>query len=252
MNDKAYDEYEFPVRVGQIDKTLTDLDPWLVKFLDMQSEEVAKALRLDWEGIHCPAVISFRNALLSFKPASLVHCNAKPGGCIESGWWLRLKGPPNYHAWDTEVFLHAPPDPSALDESIGHRDYPERDVLVEFCSYFYNMQNSMVGSASGFFPPPWAKLAESVFYQNFTDPYHMDPERNWEQACFLYCTDTGECVLLSPDRRVGWYLSAEQRIRLMAPTFSEFLEQCAFGYRIYGTLDYYNAWETSPYAAHWT
>jgi hypothetical protein len=241
-----------PVRLREIDKSLKDPDSWFIKFADLQAEGVAKALRLEWEDIRSPAIISFRNALFSFKPTSLIHCSAKPGGCTYGGWWLRLKGPPNYHEWENEVFLHAPPDPAAPDEWIGHRDYPERDVLVEFCSHFYSLVNSMEGSASGFYPPPWATLAEGGFYQDVDDHDHFDPERKWEHACLFYCTFSGECILLNADGRVGWYLAAEQKIRLMASSFSEFLEQCAFCYRIYGILHYHDAWETSPYAAFWT
>jgi hypothetical protein len=250
MDDKPYAEYVFPLRPREIAEPLDGRDRWFLKFADMQPEEVAKTLRHEWDGIRSPALISFRNALFSFKPVSLVHCDEGARGCCESGWWMKLEGPPNHNEWETEVFLHAPPDPSALDDSFGCRDHPERDVLLEFCTYFYTMQNSMVGSSTGFYGPPWLKLGDMDYYQNFADPKHIDPRRIWEQSIFFYCTDTGEFVLLHPDGRVGWLVSPEQRIQPMARSFSAFLEQCAFCYRIHGLLNYYGTWMESPYATY--
>ena len=42
---------------------------------------------------------------------------------------------------------------------------------------------------------------------------------------------------------VGWYLSAEQRIRPMPRSFSEFLEHCALCYQVDGIMNYYNSWD---------
>jgi hypothetical protein len=54
---------------------------------------------------------------------------------------------------------------------------------------------------------------------------------------------TDRNFLLRKDGEVGWYLAAEQWIRPMARSISEFLAQCALFYEADGILNYYNSWD---------
>ena len=71
------------------------------------------------------------------------------------------------------------------------------------------------------------------------DPDHPDPRREWAEAFFIYATFSGDKVLLKENGEVAWALAAERRMRPMASSFPEFLEQCAICYRDDGAWDYY-------------
>jgi hypothetical protein len=241
-------EHVFPFKLDDDLLSAKDLDEWFARFVGLRSDEVAKILRDEWGAIRSPAVASFRDAICAFKPISLIHSGDERDDGWYKGWWLRMKGPRTYHSWDTDVFLHSPPVRTALVECIDHYSLPEPEVITEFCSFFYRIQNSM-NLWSGFLPPPWYRFEEWGYYRHVDGLRPLDPNRKWADAYFIYTTDTGDKVLMKPDGEVGWALAAERRIREFAPSFSEFLEQCALCYRVHGVLDYY-AWDEFPFTAN--
>src|SRR5262249_2897208 len=137
------------------------------------------------------------------------------------GWWLRMEQPETDDKWPAEVFLHAPPDRTALVECLAGYGIPERDVMGEFYDHFYKVRNDKT-NASAFFEPPWLRYEEGGYYADI-DQDHPDPHREWAEAYYLYTTFTGDKVLMKDSGEVGWALCAEQRICPLSPSLSNFV-----------------------------
>lgn len=117
MGDSRYKEYLLPHQFGEGLGHSKDANPCFARFSGLRSDEVAELLREDWAKIQGPAVVMFRDSLRPFQPISLIHCADERDFRSDSGWWLRMNGPPTHNEWDTQVFLTAPPDRGALNES---------------------------------------------------------------------------------------------------------------------------------------
>jgi hypothetical protein len=228
-------EYPLPFHVEDL-HLVPPLDPWLARFSGLSGDQVAEILRKEWDAIRTPAVASFRDAIHSFRPISLFDDGMEDEWY--QGWWLRMERPATETAWEKEVLLHAPPDRAALVECLAGYGLPNQDVMNEFYFHSYKMRNAK-DNGSAFYEPPWLRFHELGWYDDI-DQDHPDPHREWAEANLLYTTFTGDMVLMKDSGEVGWALAAEQRTCPLAPTFSNFVEQCAIWYQDRGVLDYYN------------
>jgi hypothetical protein len=238
MNTPDLKIYSLPFQFEDL-HSLTDLDPWFARLAGLRANEIAEVLREDWHGIKSAQVAAFRDALLAFTPTSIVYAADGPRDVWRKGWWLRMNLPETDEGW-SEVNLHAPPDPDALEMVLDRYDLPEREVVSEFLRSFYKLSNALAGSSSAFYEPPWFRLVESGYYDDVDKPGHFDPHREWADAFLIYNTFDGNWVLMKPNGEIGWYIAPEIRIRPLTPSFSGFLEKCALCYRVGGHLDYYN------------
>jgi hypothetical protein len=227
-------EYPLPFHLNDL-HFAEHLDHWLARFAERSADEVAEIFMSEWDAIKIPVVVSFRDAILEFHPISLFHTDEE----WYDGWWLRMLRSEIETMPVSEVLLHAPPDRPTLIEYLTRDGLPELDVMSEFYWYFYKMQNGTTFD-SGFYPLPWRRYQEGGWYEDVDKPNHPDPKREWADAFVLYCTSTGDEVLMKANGEVSWALLAEQRICPLAPSFSRFLKQCAICYRDWGHLDYYD------------
>ena len=231
--------YSLPFKFEDL-HSCTDLDPYFARFAGLRADEITAVLREDWQSIKSPQLAAFRDALFTFTPTSLVYAAGEPNDDWRKGWWLRIKLPATDRGAESEVNLHAPPDREVIEKALDGANLPEREVVIEFLSSFYKLSNALDGSFSAFYEPPWFRLEQSGYYDDVDEPEHFDPRREWADSFLIYCTFDGNVVLLNPNGKLSWYLSAENRIRPLAVSFSGFLEKCALCYRVEGMLDYYN------------
>jgi hypothetical protein len=228
-------EYPLPFRVEDL-CDWPQLDPWLARFSRLTQKQVSEILREEWDAIRTSPVASFRDAILSFQPISLFYDGSKHDDWYR-GWWLRMERPATEDDWETEVFLHAPPDKAALIKCLSSYGLPERDVMTELYFHFYKLRN-FKDNGSAFFEPPWFQYQNGGWYDDVDDD-HPDPLREWAEAYYLYATAAGDKVLMKANGEVGWALAAERRMCPLASSFSSFIEQCAICYRDQSGLEYY-------------
>ena len=241
MNRPIHREYPLPFHLSDL-RSAKDLDPWLARFEGRSADEVAGVLRGEWRAITNTVVASFRDAILRFQPISLVHTAAEDPEDWTQGWWLRMHQLVDDARREIEVLLHAPLDRATLDECLARYGLPERDVMSEFFSYFYNLQRS-IEVGCGFLPPDrWQRFEEGGWYVDIDDPDHPDPHREWARAFCVYMDGSGECVLRKESGETAWYVAPEIKMYPLASSFSRFLEQCAICYKDRGGFDYYNDW----------
>jgi hypothetical protein len=216
-------EYPLPFHVEDLD-LVRPLDHSLARFSRLSGDQVAEILRKEWDAIRTPAVAAFCDAIRSFQPTSLFYDGMENDEWYQ-GWWLKMERPATETAWEREVFLHAPPDRAALVECLAGYGLPDQDVMNEFHFHFCKMRNAK-DNGSAFCEPPWPRYQELGWY-NDIDEDHPDPYREWAEAQLLYFTFAGDMVLMKDSGEVGWALAAELRMCPLAPTFSNFVEQCA-------------------------
>ncbi len=237
-------EYPLPFRLEDL-HTVERLEPWLVRFADRPAIEVAEILRREWDAIAAPTVAAFRDAILPFRPTSLYfeppspYYEASQDWC--AGWWLRMVRPETEDASEEELLLHAPPDRTGLVECLAAYGLPEQDVMVEFYGHFSDLWTAK-GYASAFYGPPFLRFKEGGYYEQI-DEDHPDPHGEWADAHYLFSDCSGNKVLMKESGEVGWSVCDERgAVRPAAPSFSDFLENCAICFREDGMLDYYNSW----------
>ncbi len=94
----TFDEYALPFRIDDL-RLANELDPWFARFAGLQADELTSILRDEWSAIRSSAVASFRDAIISFRPISLVYSSGdpyEPGACdgcaheVRRGWWLKM------------------------------------------------------------------------------------------------------------------------------------------------------------------
>jgi hypothetical protein len=168
-----------PFNVEEALASSKEVDPWIARFAGLRSDEVTEILRHQWGEIRSPAVASFRDAMIAFKPISVIHSDDDDSNGFYKGWWLRMKGPRNYHERETEVFLQTRPDRTALNKCIDQYTFSEREVISEFYWYYYKLVNS-IDLIDLFIPSPWPRIEGSVYY-DYLEPGHRhpDPDREW-------------------------------------------------------------------------
>jgi hypothetical protein len=228
---RTIQECPLPFHLEDLDAA-EGLPPWLSRLRGLTSDEVNDILTTEWSAIRDPAVAAFRDGFVkSRRPSSLVHFVGEAHG---DRWWLKMTRPDGIN--ESECYLHSPPGEDVQNQWSFITNLPEGATVREFYSFFYNLSPGL-SPYSRFFPPElWGRYEYEDWSRD--DPDHPDPDGKWADAFYIFCTDTGDKILLSPSGALAWELCAELRIVPAAPSFSRFLERWGAAVGEWGDFNY--------------
>lgn len=103
-----------------------------------------------------------------------------------------------------------------LTES-GHGSNSE---LLEFLTYFGGIGDDPEYYGQFMFRPPWKSFSNEV-HSWFN--YRIDGYSKWEDALMLYESLDGSVALIRKDGSIGWWMTAELRVRHFAANLAEFV-----------------------------
>lgn len=185
---------------------------WLAAFRNDSAVRVRERLERYWAPLRTPEFREFAAFLLEAEEFGIVNdyggylfgqSKDTTGQRIGDRWYLPCRDPsPNF---------------SELLQESGHT--PE-DKLFEFLTYFGGIGDDLHYSGRFMFHPPWRKFTSEV--ASWFD-YRIDGFADWEDALMLYESLDGSVALIRNDGTVGWWMTAELRVRPTSQNLAGFI-----------------------------
>lgn len=214
--------------------------PWLERFFGLWAEDIHRTLAEDWSVIRSPSLANFRDAVLRYRPFSMVHDYQR--------WRLEMRreairdGDSLYP--EHTIYIETALDPAALEMTISSMGFADHDVIEEFYRYFYGLADAPVDDyAAGFVRPEKWERFESYGWDEEIERF--DPSRKWARSVVIYQVGDGDMILLDPiSGETAWVLLAVKPATgpfvAIAPSFAELLDVFARSpARRHLWLDYY-------------
>jgi hypothetical protein len=185
---------------------------WLAAFRNDSAETARRRLEQFWAPVRTPEFRELAALLLEAEDFGIVDDNAGflfgqlsdvSGQRIGDRWYLPCRDPL--------------PDFAELLRREGHAPDGE---LFEFLTYFGGVGDDLSYTGQFMFYPPWRKFTSEVAswfdhkIKNFAD---------WEDALMLYEALDGSVALIRNDGAVGWWMTAELRVRHSVPDLAGFI-----------------------------
>ena len=196
------------------DDTELNVGDWLAAFRNDSAAKVRERLERYWAPLRTPEFQELGALLLEAEEFGIVddyggylfgQARDTTGQCIGDRWYLPCRdSSPNF---------------SELLQESGHRPDGE---LFEFLTYFGGVGDDLYYSGRFMFHPPWRKFTTEV--ASWFD-YKIDGFADWEDAIMLYEALDGSVALIRCDGAVGWWMTAELRVRPTARNLSGFVTQ---------------------------
>lgn len=185
---------------------------WLAAFRNDSAAQVRERLERFWASLQTREFCELAALLLEAEEFGIVdnyggylfgQSKDSTGERIGDRWYLPCRDP-------SLTF-------SELLQESGHS--PEGE-LFEFLTYFGGVGDDLNYSGRFMFHPPWRKFTSEV--ASWFD-YRIAGFADWEDALMLYESLDGSVALIRHDGAVGWWMTAELRVRPTTRNLSGFV-----------------------------